>query len=101
MPDTRSASSSDVVPLLALILMAVVALAIGLRAVLSLDALAPVVATLLFMMAAATASVAIFWRKTSRYLDLAGILTFLGVLVSIMIESDQMTRLMSLSEYPE
>lgn len=100
-PAAKSVAPQNVVPILALTLMLALAAAIGLRAVLSLDALAPVVATLLFGLAAATGVVALLSRGRSVYLDLAGILTFVGVFVSIMIESDQMTRLMTLSEHPE
>ncbi|MDB5573815.1 MAG: hypothetical protein JWR79_972 [Tardiphaga sp.] len=100
-PDVGSAASGNAAPLLALTLTLALAVALGLRAVLSLDALAPVVATLMFVLAAATGCAALLLRKRTMFFDLAGLLTFIGVFISIMIESDQMTRLLTLSEPPE
>lgn len=84
----------------AILLLAVLA-ALGLRTILSLDALAPAVASLMFGLAAAVGCVALLLRRSARLLDLAGILTFVGIIVSLTIESDQMTRLMMLSDQPK
>ena len=35
------------------------------------------------------------------WLDLAGGLTFIGIVVSVLIEPDQMVRLLALSDQPE
>lgn len=78
--------------------------ALALRAFVSLDALAPLVATLLFALAALIAGAALIprhfaWRAT--WFDVAGVLTFIGVGITILIEPDQMVRLVSLSDQPE
>jgi hypothetical protein len=77
---------------------------LGLRAVLSIDALAPAIATLLFTFGAATAGFALLClRNQTRtlWLDIAGVLTFVGVAISILIEPDQMVRLITLSDQPD
>jgi uncharacterized membrane protein HdeD (DUF308 family) len=77
---------------------------LGLRAVLSSDALAPAIATLLFTSGAATAGFALLCRRNQArtvWLDIAGVLTFVGVAVSILIEPDQMVRLVTLSDQPD
>src|SRR5712671_5993889 len=74
---------------------------LGLRLALPTDALAPVIATLLFALAAAAAGLAFLCRRNqirTAWLDIAGSLTFVGVAVSILIEPDQMVRLLTLSE---
>lgn len=78
--------------------------ALTLRAFVSLDALAPVVATLLFALAASVAGGALIARNVARratWFDVAGVLTFIGVGITILIEPDQMVRLVSLSDQPE
>jgi hypothetical protein len=68
------------------------------------DALTPAIATLLFMLGAATAGFALLCRRNQArtvWLDIAGVLTFVGVAVSILIEPDQMVRLLILSGKPE
>jgi len=77
---------------------------LGLRSMLPIDALAPAIATLLLAVAAATAGLALFCRRNqarSLWLDVAGVLTFVGITVSILIEPDQMVRLLALSDQPE
>ena len=68
------------------------------------DALAPAIATLLFALGAATAGFALLLlrdRARTMWLDLAGLLTFVGIVVSILIEPDQMVRLFTLSDQPD
>ena len=77
---------------------------LGLRSILPVDALAPAIATLLLAVAAATAGLALLCRRhqaRSLWLDIAGVLTFVGIAVSILIEPDQMVRLFTLANQPE
>lgn len=77
---------------------------LGLRSLLPTDALAPAIATLLLAVAAAMAGLALLCRRSqarSLWLDVAGVLTFVGITVSILIEPDQMVRLFTLSNQPE
>jgi hypothetical protein len=77
---------------------------VGIRNVVPVDALAPAIVTLLFAVAALTAGFALLCRR-DRYrimwFDLAGSLTFIGVVLSVLIEPDQMVRLLTLSDHPE
>lgn len=60
------------------------------------DALTPALATVLFTLGAAAAGVALLCRRNAAramWFDIAGVLTFVGVAVSILIEPDQMVRL--------
>lgn len=78
--------------------------ALGMSYVLPSDALAPVTATLLFALGAATAGLALLCRRNQArtlWFDIAGALTFVGVAVSILIEPDQMVRLFILSDQPD
>ena len=69
---------------------------IALRNLLPIDALAPVMATLLFVVGAATAGVALLLRDPARtvWLNIAGLLTLIGIAVSILIDPDQIVRLL-------
>jgi hypothetical protein len=77
---------------------------VGIRSVVPADALAPAIVTLLFAVAALTAGFALLCRR-DRYrimwFDLAGSLTFIGVVLSVLIEPDQMIRLFALTDQPE
>ncbi|WP_141688216.1 hypothetical protein [Bradyrhizobium paxllaeri] len=77
---------------------------VGIRNVVPTDALAPAIVTLLFAVAALTAGFALLCRR-DRYrimwFDLAGSLTFIGVVLSVLIEPDQMVRLFALTNQPE
>ena len=78
--------------------------AVGIRNVVPVDALAPAVVTLLFGGAALTAGFALICRRDRfriMWFDLAGSLTFIGVVLSVLIEPDQMVRLFALSDQPE
>ena len=60
--------------------------------------------TLLFVLGAATAGVALLWRRNrsrTMWFDIAGRLTFVGVAVSVLIEPDQMVRLFIQSDQPD
>jgi hypothetical protein len=77
---------------------------LGMGNVIPTDALAPAIATLLFTLGAATAGVALLCRRNQArkmWFDIAGVLTFVGVAVSILIEPDQMVRLFILSDQPD
>ena len=77
---------------------------LGLREVLPTDALAPAIATLLFTLSAATTGFALLCRRNQVrmvWFDIAGSLTFVGVVVSILIEPDQLVRLVTLSNQPD
>ena len=77
---------------------------LGVRNALPIDALAPAIATLLFVLGGATAGVALLWRRNracTMWFDIAGMLTFVGVAVSVLIEPDQMVRLFIQSDQPD
>lgn len=86
-----------------ILLLALIA-ALGIRNAVPLDALAPAIVTLLFAAGAMTAGFALLCRRDrfrSMWFDLAGGLTFIGVVLSVLIEPDQMVRLFALSDQPE
>jgi hypothetical protein len=77
---------------------------VGIRNVVPVDALAPAIVTLLFAVAALTAGFALLCRRDRfriMWFDLAGSLTFIGVVLSVLIEPDQFVRLFALSDQPE
>ena len=64
------------------------------------EALAPAIVTLLFAGGAVTAGLALLSHRDRlriMWFDLAGSLTFIGVVVSVLIEPDQLVRLCSAS----
>jgi hypothetical protein len=90
--------------LIAATLLLALAAAVALRAFVSPDALAPAVATLLFACAALTAGAArVLWHSAGRagWFDAAGMLTLIGVGISLLIEPDQMVRLVTFSDQPQ
>jgi hypothetical protein len=92
-----------VIRLFAAVLLITLMAALSLRATLSLHALAPAVATLLFAVAAATVGIAMLCRLDVRPLwyDVAGVLTFIGVAITVLIEPEQIVGLVSFSEQPD
>lgn len=87
--------------LLTLGLLLALAAGLGLRTWLPADALAPAAATLIFALAAATACAALLLRRAGRptaWLDVAGVLTLVGVAVTTLIEPEQMIRLVASPE---
>jgi peptidoglycan/LPS O-acetylase OafA/YrhL len=86
-----------------ILLVALIA-AVAIRNLVPVDALAPAIVTLLFALAALTGSLALLCRRNglrTMWIDLAGSLTFVGVVLSVLIEPDQMVRLFALSDQPE
>jgi hypothetical protein len=76
---------------------------LALRDLLPIDAVAPVIATLLFVVGATTAGVALLLLRNqtrSTWLSVAGLLTFVGIAVSILIDPDQLVRLLTSSNQP-
>lgn len=85
------------------LLVALVA-ALGIRSLVPADALAPAVVTLLFAVGAATAVLALICRRDRfriMLFDLAGGLTFVGIVISVLIEPEQFVRVFALSDQPE
>ena len=85
------------------VLLGTLIVTLGMRQVLSADALVPVVTTLLFTLAAAAVGFALVCRRnrtSTMGFDIAGVLTFVGIAASILIEPDQMIRLLTVSEQP-
>ena len=90
--------------LMAGILLAALLATLAMRNLVPADALAPAIVTLLFAAGAATAGAA--WLcQTGRFrivwLDLAGSLTFIGVVISVLIEPDQLIGLCGVSDQSE
>ena len=76
---------------------------IALRNLLPIDALAPVITTLLFAVGAAIAGLALLLlrdRARTTWLNIAGLLTFVGIAVSVLIDPDQIVRLLHSSNQP-
>ena len=97
-------NAARVKELIAGILLVALVATLGIRNVVPLDALAPAIVTLLFAVGAATAGLALLCRRDrfrTMWFDLAGSLTFIGVVLSVLIEPDQMVRLCALSDQPE
>lgn len=87
----------------AVILLAAVIAALGLRQMLPTDAVAPLMVSVLFAGAAVAAGFALLSRlDRSRmlWLDLAGGLTFIGIIISAFIEPDQLANLIGASHQP-
>jgi hypothetical protein len=90
--------------LMAGILLVALIAALGIRQFVPTEALAPVVVTLLFAGAAATAGLGLLCRRGRfriMWLDLAGGLTFIGIVISVLIEPDQLARLGGIPNQPE
>ena len=90
--------------LMAGILLVALVATLGIRNVVPVDALTPAIVTLLFAVGAMTAGLALLCRRDrfrTMWFDLAGGLTFIGVVLSVLIEPDQMIRLFALSDQPD
>ncbi|MEH2520332.1 hypothetical protein V1279_005905 [Bradyrhizobium sp. AZCC 1610] len=101
---TDRAPSARGKELFAGILIVALIAALGIRNVVPADALAPAIVTLLFAVAAVTAGFALLCRRDRfriMWFDLAGSLTFIGIVLSVLIEPDQMVRLLTLTDHPE
>jgi len=101
---THRAPSAHGKELMAGVLLAALIATLAIRNLVPADALAPAIVTLLFAVGAATAGAACLCR-TDRFritwFDLAGSLTFIGVVVSVLIEPDQLIRLCGVSDQSE
>lgn len=101
---TDQASSARGKELFAGILLVTLIATVGIRNVVPADALAPAVVTLLFAVGAVTAGFALLCQRDRfriMWFDLAGSLTFIGIVLSVLIEPDQLVRLFALSDQPE
>jgi hypothetical protein len=90
--------------LMAGILLAALLATLAIRNLVPADALAPAIVTLLFAAGAATAGAAWLcrtYRFRITWFDLAGSLTFIGVVISVLIEPDQLIRLCGVSDQTE
>ena len=97
----RQGSADRSEELLVGILLGTLISTIALRNLLPTDALAPVIATLLFVVGAATAGFALLLLRDparTMWLNIAGLLTFVGIAVSILIDPDQIVRLLDSSD---
>ena len=86
------------------ILLAALLASLAIRNLVPADALAPAIVTLLFAVGAATAGAARLCqagRLRIMWLDVAGSLTFIGVVISVLIEPDQLISLCSISDRSE
>jgi len=90
--------------LMAGILLVALIAALGIRQLVPAEALGPAVVTLLFAGGAAIAGAALLCQR-GRFritlFDLAGGLTFIGIVLSVLIEPDQLVRLTGVSNQPE
>ena len=90
--------------LMAGIMLAALLAGLAIRHLVPPEALAPAVVTMLFAGGAVTAGFALLCRRErfrTMWFDLAGSLTFVGVVISVLIEPDQIASLGSVSHQPE
>ena len=90
--------------LMAAVLLATLIATLGIQPMVPAEALAPVMVTVLFATGAATAGLALACRRERfriMWLELAGGLTFVGIVISVLIEPDQLSRLFSAADQPE
>lgn len=86
------------------ILLAAVIATLAARQLVPAGAVAPVVVTLLFAGSAVAAALAFLFRRDRLrilWLDVAGGLTFAGIVISVFIEPDQLAGLLAASNQPE
>ena len=98
------ASAAHGKELMAGVLLAALVMALAIRNLVPADALAPAIVTLLFAIGAATAGLALFCRAGQfrvAWFEIAGSLTFIGVVLSVLIEPDQLMRLCGTSDQSE
>jgi hypothetical protein len=90
--------------LMAGILLAALIAGLGIRHLVSSELLAAAVVTMLFAGGAATAGLALLCHRgpfRTMWFDLAGSLTFIGVVISVLIEPDQIAGIGVVSHQPE
>lgn len=88
----------------AAILLAALIATFGFRQLVPAEAVAPMMATLLFAGSAVAAGFALLCRRDRPrilWFDLAGGLTFIGIAISVFIEPDQLVSLFGASGKPE
>ena len=103
-PTSDRAAGARGKELFAGILLVALTATLAIRNVVPADALAPAVVTHLFAVGAVTAAFALICRRDRFrfvWFDLAGSLTFIGVVLSVLIEPDQLVRLFALQDQPE
>lgn len=86
------------------ILLVVLIASFGMRHAVPAGALAPAIVTVLFAGAAATIGLALLCRRDrlrSMWFDFGGVLAFIGIVISVLIEPEQMVRLLSFEHQPE
>jgi hypothetical protein len=86
------------------ILLAVLITTVAIRQVVPAEALAPSIVTLMFAVAAVAVGLARLCRREryrTMWFDLGGTLTFIGIVISALIEPDQMVRLFTVEDQPE
>jgi hypothetical protein len=90
--------------LMAGILLAALIAGLGIRHLMPPEALASAIVTMLLAGGAVTAAFALLCRRDQlrvMWFDLAGSLTFIGAVISVLIEPDQIASLGSVSHQPE
>jgi uncharacterized membrane protein YccC len=100
----RRNAAARVKELMAGILLAALVAGLGLRHLVPPELLTPSVVTMLFAGGAVTAGFALLCRRDgfrTMWFDLAGSLTFIGVVISVLIEPDQIATLGGVSHQPE
>jgi hypothetical protein len=100
--DRTTSRSRELTAGVAILLAAVIA-ALGLRQLVPTDAVAPIMVSLLFAGSAMAAGFALLSRRERPrilWLDLAGGLTFIGIIISAFIEPDQLANLVGASHQP-
>ena len=86
------------------ILVAALIATLGFRQLVPAEAVAPMMVTLLFAGSAVAAAFALLCRRErprALWFDLAGGLTFIGIVISVFIEPDQLASLFGVSSKPE
>ena len=89
---------------MAVILLAALLVGLAIRHIVPADALAPVAVTSLFAVAGLTAGLALLCRAgefRTMWFDIAGSLTFIGVVLSVLIDPDQLIRLFGVVDQSE
>ena len=100
----RRDTATHVKELMAGTLLTALIAGLALRHLVSPELLAPAVVTMLFAGGAVTAGFALLCRRDhfrTMWFDFAGSLTFIGVVISVLIEPDQIASIGGISHQPE
>jgi hypothetical protein len=90
--------------LMAALLLATLIATLGIRHLVPAEALAPVMVTVLFAAGAAIAGLALACRSERfriMWFEFAGGVTFIGIVISVLIEPDQLPRLFNAADQSE